>query len=118
MPCVEDALTHFNCKFIANALGPPPDHVVRMLEDSRALRQEKRAMSHKNSGSNFVVTKGGEGGGQTSEVGNIVLSECSRALLFWVTHMWYLADCVLPNSAVIRPGDSHLAERFNEFCSF
>ena len=35
--CVEEALTHRNCKLIANGLGASPDHVVKMEEDSGGL---------------------------------------------------------------------------------
>ena len=78
MPCVKEALTHPNCKLIANALGTPPDHVIKMVKDSGRLigalcGKKKQAMSHKRSGLDFVVAQGGEGGGHTPEVGSIVL---------------------------------------------
>ncbi|MFK8049464.1 MAG: NAD(P)H-dependent flavin oxidoreductase [Halioglobus sp.] len=78
MPCVEEALTRANCKLIANALGTPPDHVIKMVKDSGRLigalcGKKKQAIQHKNAGLDFVVAQGTEGGGHTGEVGSMVL---------------------------------------------
>jgi NAD(P)H-dependent flavin oxidoreductase YrpB (nitropropane dioxygenase family) len=78
MPCIEEALTRPGCKLIANALGTPPDHVIRMVKDSGRLigalcGEKKQALQHKAAGLDFVVAQGGEGGGHTPEVGSIVL---------------------------------------------
>ncbi|MEP1473021.1 MAG: nitronate monooxygenase [Halieaceae bacterium] len=78
MPCIEEALTRPNCKLIANALGTPPDHVIKMVKDSGRLigalcGKKKQAIQHKNAGLDFVVAQGYEGGGHTGEVGSMVL---------------------------------------------
>lgn len=78
MPCIEEALTRQNCKLIANALGTPPDHVIRMVKDSGRLigalcGKKKQAIQHKNAGLDFVVAQGTEGGGHTGEIGSMVL---------------------------------------------
>jgi NAD(P)H-dependent flavin oxidoreductase YrpB (nitropropane dioxygenase family) len=78
MPCIEEALTRPNCKLIANALGTPPDHVIKMVKDSGRLigalcGKKKQAVQHKNAGLDFVVAQGTEGGGHTGEIGSMVL---------------------------------------------
>ncbi len=78
LPCIEEALTRPNCRLIANALGTPPDHVVKMVKDSGRLigalcGKRKQALQHKDAGLDFVVAQGGEGGGHTGEVGSMVL---------------------------------------------
>ncbi|MEP4149201.1 MAG: nitronate monooxygenase [Halioglobus sp.] len=78
MPCIEEALTRPNCKLIANALGTPPDHVIKMVKDSGRLigalcGKKKQAIQHRNAGLDFVVAQGYEGGGHTGEVGSMVL---------------------------------------------
>ena len=78
MPCIEEALTRPNCRLIANALGTPPEHVIRMVKDSGRLigalcGKKKQALQHKAAGLDFVVAQGTEGGGHTGEVGSMVL---------------------------------------------
>lgn len=78
MPCIEEALTRPNCKLIANALGTPPEHVIKMVKDSGRLigalcGKKKQAIQHKNAGLDFVVAQGTEGGGHTGEIGSMVL---------------------------------------------
>jgi NAD(P)H-dependent flavin oxidoreductase YrpB (nitropropane dioxygenase family) len=78
MPCIEEALTRPNCKLIANALGTPPDHVIKMVKDSGRLigalcGKKKQAIQHKEAGLDFVVAQGTEGGGHTGEIGSMVL---------------------------------------------
>lgn len=78
MPCIEEALTRPKCKLIANALGTPPDDVIKMVKDSGRLigalcGKKKQAVQHKEAGLDFIVAQGGEGGGHTGEVGSIVL---------------------------------------------
>lgn len=77
MPCLEEALRHPKCKLIANALGTPPDDVIKMVKDSGRLLgalcgKKKQALQHKAAGLDFIVVQGGEGGGHTGEVGSIV----------------------------------------------
>jgi NAD(P)H-dependent flavin oxidoreductase YrpB (nitropropane dioxygenase family) len=78
MPCIEEALTRPNCRLIANALGTPPEHVIKMVKDSDRLigalcGKKKQALQHKAAGLDFVVAQGTEGGGHTGEVGSLVL---------------------------------------------
>jgi NAD(P)H-dependent flavin oxidoreductase YrpB (nitropropane dioxygenase family) len=78
MPCIEEALTRPNCKLIANALGTPPEHVIKMVKDSGRLigalcGKKKQAIQHKEAGLDFVVAQGTEGGGHTGEIGSMVL---------------------------------------------
>jgi NAD(P)H-dependent flavin oxidoreductase YrpB (nitropropane dioxygenase family) len=78
MPCIEEALTRPNCRMIANALGTPPEHVVKMVKDSGRLigalcGKKKQALQHKHAGLDFIVAQGYEGGGHTGEVGSMVL---------------------------------------------
>jgi NAD(P)H-dependent flavin oxidoreductase YrpB (nitropropane dioxygenase family) len=78
MPCIEEALTRPNCRLIANALGTPPDDVIRMVKDSGRLigalcGKRKQAIQHKEAGLDFVVAQGTEGGGHTGEIGSMVL---------------------------------------------
>jgi NAD(P)H-dependent flavin oxidoreductase YrpB (nitropropane dioxygenase family) len=78
MPCIEEALTRPNCKLIANALGTPPDNVIKMVKDSGRLigalcGKKKQALQHKEAGLDFVVAQGTEGGGHTGEIGSMVL---------------------------------------------
>lgn len=78
MPCIEEALTRPNCRMIANALGTPPDHVIKMVKDSGRLigalcGKKKQALQHKEAGLDFIVAQGTEGGGHTGEVGSMVL---------------------------------------------
>jgi NAD(P)H-dependent flavin oxidoreductase YrpB (nitropropane dioxygenase family) len=78
MPCIEEALLRPNCKLIANALGTPPEHVIKMVKDSGRLigalcGKKKQAIQHKNAGLDFVVAQGTEGGGHTGEIGSMVL---------------------------------------------
>jgi NAD(P)H-dependent flavin oxidoreductase YrpB (nitropropane dioxygenase family) len=77
-PCIEEALTRPNCRLIANALGTPPDHIVRKVKDSGRMigalcGKKKQAIQHKEAGLDFVVAQGYEGGGHTGEIGSTVL---------------------------------------------
>jgi len=78
MPMVEEALRHGNVRLIANALGTPPTHVIKMIQDSGRLvaalcGSVKHALNHKAAGVDLIVCQGGEGGGHTGDVGSIVL---------------------------------------------
>lgn len=78
MPCLEVALTRPKCKLIANALGTPPDHVIKLVKDSGRLigalcGKKKHAIQHKEAGLDFVIAQGTEAGGHTGEVASMVL---------------------------------------------
>jgi len=77
MPMLEEALKRPQCKVIVNALGTPPAHVTKMVQDSGRLigaltGTKKHALAHKEAGLDFIVANGGEGGGHCGEVGSIV----------------------------------------------
>jgi NAD(P)H-dependent flavin oxidoreductase YrpB (nitropropane dioxygenase family) len=78
LPLVEEALKRPKCRIIVNALGTPPDDVIKMVHDSGRLigalcGKVKQAVAHKEAGLDFVIAQGGEGGGHTGEIGSIVL---------------------------------------------
>jgi NAD(P)H-dependent flavin oxidoreductase YrpB (nitropropane dioxygenase family) len=77
MPMLEDALKRPKCKVIVNALGTPPDHVTKMVQDSGRLigaltGTKKHALDHQKAGLDFIVANGAEGGGHCGELGSIV----------------------------------------------
>ena len=78
MLMVEEAIKRPNCKLIANALGTPPAHVVKRIQDAGRLvgalcGKVKQAKKHEEAGLDFIIAQGSEGGGHTGEVGSIVL---------------------------------------------
>ncbi|HIG61565.1 MAG TPA: nitronate monooxygenase [Gammaproteobacteria bacterium] len=78
LPLIQEALTRPKCKVIVNALGTPPDDVIKMVHNSGRLigalcGKVKQAIAHKDAGLDFVVAQGSEGGGHTGEIGSIVL---------------------------------------------
>jgi NAD(P)H-dependent flavin oxidoreductase YrpB (nitropropane dioxygenase family) len=77
-PQVEVALGHEKVKLIANALGTPPEDVIRRIHDSGRLvaalcGRAKQALAHKKAGVDIVIAQGTEGGGHTGEIGSMVL---------------------------------------------
>ena len=75
---VNEALTRPNCKLIANALGTPPGHIIKQVQESGRLigalcGKVKQALAHKSAGLDFIIAQGGEGGGHAGDVGSIVL---------------------------------------------
>ncbi len=75
---VDEALTRPNCRLIANALGTPPDHIIKRIQDSRRLvgalcGKVKQAKAHEAAGLDFIIAQGTEGGGHTGEIGSMVL---------------------------------------------
>ena len=78
MPLLEEAISRPKCSLIANALGTPPDDVVKLVQEGGRLigalcGSVKHAVQHKEAGLDFIVCQGGEGGGHTGDVGSIVL---------------------------------------------
>jgi NAD(P)H-dependent flavin oxidoreductase YrpB (nitropropane dioxygenase family) len=72
------ALGHEKVKLIANALGTPPEDVIRRIHDSGRLvaalcGRAKQALAHKKAGVDIVIAQGTEGGGHTGEIGSMVL---------------------------------------------
>ncbi len=77
-PLVDVALQHDNCKLIANALGTPPAHVIKQVQDSGRMigalcGKAKHAQYHIDAGLDFIIAMGGEGGGHCGDVSSIIL---------------------------------------------
>ena len=77
-PQLEVALRHPKVKLIANALGTPPDDVIKWIHKEGRLvaalcGSGKQALSHKAAGVDIVIAQGTEGGGHTGEIGSVVL---------------------------------------------
>jgi len=75
---VDEALKRPKCRLIANALGTPPAHIIKKVQDSGRLigalcGKVKQAKAHKKAGLDFIIAQGTEGGGHTGDVGSIVL---------------------------------------------
>ncbi len=75
---VDEALTRPKCRLIVNALGTPPDDVIKQVHDSGRLigalaGRLKHGIHHKEAGLDFVVCQGSEGGGHAGEVTSMVL---------------------------------------------
>ncbi len=77
-PQVDVALRHPKVRLIANALGTPPEDVMKMVHDSGRLvaalcGSAYQALSHKRGGVDIIIAQGTEGGGHTGEIGSVVL---------------------------------------------
>ncbi|MET8875785.1 nitronate monooxygenase family protein [Nocardia sp. NPDC004604] len=77
-PQIEVILRHPKAKLVANALGTPPDDVIKQIQDSGRLigalcGSVKHALNHKRAGLDFVVMQGTEGGGHCGEISSLVL---------------------------------------------
>ncbi len=77
-PLVDVALSHKNCKLIANALGTPPADVIKQVQDAGVMigalcGSPKHAQYHVDAGLDFIIAQGGEGGGHTGTIGSLVL---------------------------------------------
>jgi NAD(P)H-dependent flavin oxidoreductase YrpB (nitropropane dioxygenase family) len=74
---VEAALRH-PIKLLANALGPPPEDVIREAHAHGVLvaalaGKAEHALAHKEAGVDIVVAQGHEAGGHTGEITTMVL---------------------------------------------
>lgn len=77
-PQVEVILQHPKAKLVANALGTPPDDVIKQVQDSGRLigalcGSVRHALKHKEAGLDFAVCQGTEGGGHCGEISSLVL---------------------------------------------
>jgi NAD(P)H-dependent flavin oxidoreductase YrpB (nitropropane dioxygenase family) len=77
-PQVEVALRHPNVTLIANALGTPPDDMIRHIHESgrkvaALCGSPAQALKHAAADVDIIIAQGGEGGGHCGEVGSIVL---------------------------------------------
>ncbi|GAB5451596.1 MAG: nitronate monooxygenase family protein [Halioglobus sp.] len=75
---VDEALTRPKCRMIVNALGTPPDEIIKQVQDSGRLigalaGRLKHGIAHKEAGLDFVICQGSEGGGHAGEVTSMVL---------------------------------------------
>jgi NAD(P)H-dependent flavin oxidoreductase YrpB (nitropropane dioxygenase family) len=76
-PQLEISLAH-RTAFVANALGPPPQHMIdRCKEEGRIVGalagKAVHAERHVQAGVDIIVAQGGEAGGHTGEIGSMVL---------------------------------------------
>jgi NAD(P)H-dependent flavin oxidoreductase YrpB (nitropropane dioxygenase family) len=76
-PQLDIALAH-RTAFVANALGPPPQHMIdRCKEEGRIVGalagKAVHAERHVQAGVDLIVAQGGEAGGHTGEIGSMVL---------------------------------------------
>ena len=77
-PQVDLALQHPKVCLIANALGTPPEDVVKQVHDSGRLvaalcGSARQALKHADAGIDIIIAQGGEAGGHTGEIGSMVL---------------------------------------------
>ena len=77
-PLVDVALSHKNCRLIANALGTPPENVIKQVQDAGVMigalcGSPRHAQYHVDAGLDFIIAQGGEGGGHTGTIGSMVL---------------------------------------------
>ena len=77
-PQVEAALRHDKVRVIANALGTPPEDVIKEIQNAGRLvgalcGGAHHAKKHKAAGVDFIIAQGTEGGGHTGEIGSVVL---------------------------------------------
>ena len=75
---VDEALTRPNCRMIVNALGTPPEEIIKQVQNSGRLigalaGRLKHGINHKAAGLDFIVCQGSEGGGHAGEVTSVVL---------------------------------------------
>jgi len=76
-PQLEIALSR-RTAFVANALGPPPPHLIdRCKEEGRLVGalagKAVHAERHVQAGVDLIIAQGGEAGGHTGEIGSMVL---------------------------------------------
>jgi NAD(P)H-dependent flavin oxidoreductase YrpB (nitropropane dioxygenase family) len=77
-PQVRVILDHPKVRLVANALGTPPDDVIKEIHESGRLvaalcGRVHQARRHRDAGVDIVIAQGTEGGGHTGEIGSLVL---------------------------------------------
>ena len=77
-PQVRVILGHPKVRLVANALGTPPDDVIKEIHESGRLvaalcGRVHQARRHRDAGVDIVIAQGTEGGGHTGEIGSLVL---------------------------------------------
>ena len=76
-PQIEVALSH-RTAFVANALGPPPQHMIDAVKGAGRLvgalaGRPSHAEAHERAGVDIIIAQGSEAGGHTGEIGTMVL---------------------------------------------
>jgi NAD(P)H-dependent flavin oxidoreductase YrpB (nitropropane dioxygenase family) len=77
-PQIDVALAH-KTAFVANALGPPPQHMIDAVKGAGRLTgalagRPSHAEAHERAGVDIIIAQGSEAGGHTGEIGTMVLS--------------------------------------------
>jgi NAD(P)H-dependent flavin oxidoreductase YrpB (nitropropane dioxygenase family) len=76
-PQLEVTLAH-RTAFVANALGPPPQHMIEAVKGAGRLTgalagRPSHAEAHERAGVDIIIAQGSEAGGHTGEIGTMVL---------------------------------------------
>jgi NAD(P)H-dependent flavin oxidoreductase YrpB (nitropropane dioxygenase family) len=76
-PQIDIALAH-RTAFVANALGPPPKHLIDAVKGAGRLvgalaGRPSHAEAHERAGVDLIIAQGSEAGGHTGEIGTMVL---------------------------------------------
>jgi NAD(P)H-dependent flavin oxidoreductase YrpB (nitropropane dioxygenase family) len=76
-PQIDIALAH-KTAFVANALGPPPAHLIEAVKGAGRLvgalaGRPSHAEAHERAGVDLIIAQGSEAGGHTGEIGTMVL---------------------------------------------
>ncbi len=76
-PQIDIALAH-ETAFVANALGPPPPHLIEAVKGAGRLvgalaGRPSHAEAHERAGVDLIIAQGSEAGGHTGEIGTMVL---------------------------------------------
>lgn len=76
-PQLDVALAH-RTAFVANALGPPPQHMIDAVKGAGRLvgalaGRPSHAEAHERAGVDIIIAQGSEAGGHTGEIGTMVL---------------------------------------------
>ncbi len=76
-PQIDVALAH-KTAFVANALGPPPQHMIDAVKGAGRLTgalagRPSHAEAHERAGVDIIIAQGSEAGGHTGEIGTMVL---------------------------------------------
>jgi NAD(P)H-dependent flavin oxidoreductase YrpB (nitropropane dioxygenase family) len=76
-PQIDITLAH-RAAFVANALGPPPQHMIEAVKGAGRLvgalaGRPSHAEAHERAGVDIIIAQGSEAGGHTGEIGTMVL---------------------------------------------
>ena len=76
-PQLDVALAH-RTAFVANALGPPPQHMIDAVKGAGRVvgalaGRPSHAEAHERAGVDLIIAQGSEAGGHTGEIGTMVL---------------------------------------------